>query len=101
MVKLLFPSDRVFIMMEARDLSVEEENRRIRRFRMLVDLTSNVICQDPSLKHREARKMVFDLRRVASNWFPGKEGTFDMVLWPRFDRALKERYGVGMDLSVH
>lgn len=78
-----------------------EENLKIRRFRMLVDLTRNVIYQDRSLGHPEARQMVLDLRRVAGTMFPGKEGTFDLILWPRFDRVLKERFGAGMDSSVH
>jgi len=88
-------------MREERELLIEEENKRIRRFRLLVDLTKNILYQDASLKHPEACNMVNDLRRVASVLFPGKESTFDLVLWPRFDRVLRERFGEGLDSSVH
>ena len=80
---------------------VEEENRRIRRFRFLVDLTSAVLHQDATLSLVEARRMVVDLRSVAGELFPGKEGTFDLVIWPRLDRVVKERFGVGLDERVH
>jgi len=88
-------------MCEEKEALIAEENQRIRRFRVLVDLTRSVIYQDTSLTHSDARRMVIDLRRVASNLFPGKEGTFDLVLWPRFDRVLRERFGEGLDSSVH
>ncbi len=88
-------------MQQRTELLVEEENRRIRRFRFLVDITINVIYQDASLEHSEAREMVDNLRRVASILFPGKETTFDLVLWPRFDRVVRERFGIGLDMSVH
>jgi hypothetical protein len=88
-------------MCEEKEALIAEENQRIRRFRVLVDLTRSVIYQDRSLTHSDARRMVIDLRRVASNLFPGKEGTFDLVLWPRFDRVLRERFGEGLDSSVH
>jgi len=88
-------------MLDGKELLVEEENKRIRRFRFLVDLTRSVIYQDASLKHADASQMVNDLRRVASILFPGKESTFDLVLWPRFDRVLRERFGEGLDSSVH
>ena len=88
-------------MSSRREDLIQEENRRIRRLRVLVDLTRNVIYQDASLGHSDARQMVIDLRKVASSLFPGKEHTFDLVLWPRFDRILKERFGKGMDSTVH
>ena len=86
---------------KARERLVEEENRRIRRFRLLVDLTIAVLHQDSTLSLVEARRMVVDLRSVAGKLFPGKEGTFDLVIWPRMDRVVKERFGVGLDERVH
>ena len=88
-------------MPDGSELQVEEENRRIRYFRVLSDLTRNVISQDPSLNHSDARRMVNDLRQVASNLFPGKESTFDLIIWPRFDRVVRERFGRGLDSQVH
>jgi len=88
-------------MSEAKDRLIEEENQRIRRFRILVDLTRSVIYQDASLSRTEASKMVDDLSRVASTLFPGKEGTFELVLRPRFDRVLRERFGEDSESSIH
>ena len=80
---------------------LEEENRRIRHFRFLVDLTIGVIYQDTALKLADARKMVDDLRKVAAVLFPEKEGTFDLILWPRFNRVVRERFGRGLTVRVH
>ena len=91
----------VSFMLEGKELLVEDENKRIRHFRFLVDLTQSVIYQDVSLKRIEASQMVNNLRRVASILFPGKESTFDLVLQPRFDRVIRERFGDGLDPGVH
>lgn len=80
---------------------LEEEDRRIRHFRFLVDLTIGVIYQDPSLNLAHARQLVDDLRNVAAVLFPERVGTFDLVLWPRFDRVARERYGRGLASRVH
>jgi hypothetical protein len=41
----------------------------------------------------EAREAVFELRRAATNMFPGKGGVFDLVIAPRLDRVIMERFG--------
>lgn len=82
------------------DLLVEE-NRRIRTFRLLVDLTIGEIYQDPSMKLEDARKRVEELRSLAGSMFPDKKGTFDLVLWPRFDRVVRERFGKGLASAIH
>jgi hypothetical protein len=88
-------------MLEGKDRLIEEENEKIRRFRVLVDLTRSVIYQDTSLELAEAIQMVSNLRRVASVLFPGKEGTFDLILQPRFDRVLRERFGEEIKTAIH
>ena len=87
-------------MAESFERQLDDENRRIRQFRILVDLTSAVLHQDSELNLAEARRMVSDLRKVAGRLFPGKEGTFDLVIWPRLDRVVKERFGVGLDVRA-
>ena len=81
--------------------AVEEENRKMRKLRWIVDLTIGVLYQDPHLSVAEARHMVENVRRAALNLFPGKEATFDIVLRPRFERVLKERWGKGLDSRIH
>ena len=93
--------DKVRIMLEAKRCLIEEENERMRRFRLLVDLTRSVIYQDASLGPAEASLMVKNLRHVASVLFPGKENVFDLVLQPRFDRILRERFGEDLNSRIH
>jgi hypothetical protein len=80
---------------------LEEENRKIKQLRVMVDLTKNTLYQDPSLNLTEAREMVFNLRKAATKLFPGKEGTFDLILLPRFERIVRERWGEGLDPVVN
>ena len=80
---------------------IEEEKKKMRRLRFLVDLTTGVLYQDSSLSLTESRQMVENLRRAVLHMFPDKEETFDLVLLPRFDRILKERWGQGFDPTIH
>ncbi|HLV01432.1 MAG TPA: hypothetical protein VKZ59_09205 [Acidobacteriota bacterium] len=80
---------------------VEEEKKKMRRLRFLVDLTTGVLYQDSSLSLSESRQMVENLRRAVLHMFPDKGGTFDLVLLPRFDRILRERWGQGVDPIIH
>lgn len=75
---------------------IEEEERRIRWLRVQVDLTRAILYQDPELDLETAREMVVALRGRVLERFPGKEDTFDLVLLPRFERILRERWGGGL-----
>lgn len=72
--------------------AVEEERRRLRRMRLLVDMTCSLLYQldQPEL---DARRLVESTRRHVLELFPGKEKTFDLIYRPRFERILKERFG--------
>ena len=70
---------------------VNEENRRIRRLRMLTDLTISIIIQG-NLPFEQATGMVAGVREIALKMFPGKEEEFDLVLAPRFRRVMSEKY---------
>ncbi len=80
---------------------IEEEERRARRMRFLVDLTTSTLYQDSRMSLEEARQLVRQTRMAVLRLFPGKEGTFDLLLLPRFERILYERWGEGMDGMVH
>ena len=74
------------------DRKIQEENRKIRFLRFLVDLSIASIQQD-DLSPDEALKVVEDVKRAACNLFPGKEETFELIYRPRFLRVIHERFG--------
>ncbi len=69
--------------------AVEEEARRLRQLRMVVDLTCNVLMQG-RLSHEEAEDLVAAARRRALDLFPDKEATYELILAPRFARLVRE-----------
>jgi hypothetical protein len=71
---------------------IKQENRRIRALRILTDLTFQRLCVE-RMTIAEAREAVHELRRAATNMFPGKDGVFDLVIAPRLDRVIMERFG--------
>ena len=77
--------------MESQDTSaaVVEEQRRVRQLRAVVDLTTNVLAQG-RLTRAEANELVAATRRRVLELFPDKEGTFDLILAPRFARLIRE-----------
>lgn len=75
--------------MTAHAEAVAEEQRRLRRLRTVVDLTTAVLMQG-RLTPEEARELVTAARRRALELFPDKEGTYDLILAPRFERLLRE-----------
>ena len=71
---------------------IKKENRKIRALRILTDLTFQRLCVE-RMTIVEAREAVLELRSVATNMFPGKGGVFDLVIAPRLDRVIMERFG--------
>ena len=76
----------------AKTEDIKLENRRIRALRILTDLTFQRLCVE-RMTIDEAREAVHELRNVATNMFPGKGGVFDLVIAPRLDRVILERFG--------
>lgn len=76
-----------------RERLIADETRMIRRLRILADLTTALIAQDPSLTLEQGWRHVEALKTAAVAMFPGKEGVFDLVYLPRFSRLLAERFG--------
>lgn len=70
---------------------VEEENRRIRTLRLLVDFSLAYLAQTP-MPLEEAQAVVAGVKKQALRLFPGKEETFDLIYLPRFCRLLEEKY---------
>lgn len=78
--------------MKPTDEEIEEERRRIRYLRMLVDLTRIILYQG-NLSYEEALELVANTKEAALKLFPGKEETYNLIYRPRFERVLWEVYG--------
>jgi len=70
---------------------VEEENRRIRTLRLLVDFSLTYLAQT-KLSLEEAQAVVQGVKKQALRLFPDKEETFDLIYLPRFRRLLRDKY---------
>lgn len=71
--------------------AIREEQKRINRLRLLVNLTMSVIMQS-DLPLAEAQEMVEGLKKSAVSLFPGKDDTFELIYRPRFNRIIMEKY---------
>jgi len=78
--------------------SIEEENRKIRRLKMMVNLGLAVLRQE-RISRKEAEQIVESIRRSALNMFPGKEMTWEIVYAPRFRRTIEERWGKDREIE--
>jgi len=73
---------------------LQDEQRKLRRLQVMVNMVMSVIGQDLSLTIDEASEMVADTRRAALAMFPGKELAFDLLYKPRLQRLMRERYRI-------
>ncbi|MFQ5637492.1 MAG: hypothetical protein ACE5IR_05805 [bacterium] len=69
---------------------IEEEQRKIRRLRTIVDLTT-AILQQGNYSAAEAQALVAATKKSVVQLFPGAEEPFDLIYKPRFERIIKER----------
>ena len=67
------------------------EEKRLKRLRNIVDLTSAVIRQ-ADLTLGDAQRLVADVRERALELFPDKGEAFDLIYGSRFRRILAEKY---------
>jgi hypothetical protein len=70
---------------------LHDEERRLRQFRLAVDLTVSMIRRT-NVSFEEALRMVSATRRLALQLFPGQDATFDLIYETRFRRLLAERF---------
>ena len=73
---------------------LRDEQRKLRRLQIMVNMVMSVIGQDLSLTVDEASEMVADTRRAALAMFPGKELAFDLIYKPRLQRLMRERFRI-------
>ena len=68
------------------------ERRRLRRIRMIVELTLNLISSDMTVSHREARCLVDCARKAILELYPAFSSRYERVISPAFERILQERW---------
>ncbi len=68
---------------------IEDEQRRARRVRQIVDFTCAMIAQGHLPRH-DAEALVRAARDRILELFPGREQTYEIVCAPRFRRLLDE-----------
>jgi hypothetical protein len=73
----------------------QEEQRKLRRLQLLLNMTLSVFRQDPNLTLAQANAMIANCKAAALAMFPDKESTFDLLYAPRLRRAVDERFGRG------
>ena len=75
------------------------ERRRLRRIRMIVELTHNLISADMTVSYREARCLVQCARKAILDLHPHFEERFERVIRPHFERVLTQRWPTEVPLS--
>ena len=71
-----------------------EEQRKIRRLQMMMDMVMSVISQDGSLTVDQATELVADSKKAALAMFPDKELAYNIIYKPRLQRLMRERYRI-------
>ena len=70
---------------------IDEGPRRIRRLRIVVNLSLSLIAQG-DMPFSEAQQLVAAARQLAESLFPGKGEVFDLLYRPQFNRLINEIY---------
>lgn len=68
------------------------DRRSVRRVRMIVEITLNLISSDRTVSHREARCLVACARKAILDQFPAYQTRYDRVIQPQFERVLQRRW---------
>ena len=68
------------------------ERRRLRRIRMIVELTHNLISSDMTVSHREARCLVDCARKAIIQLYPAFTERYERIVRPHFERVLATRW---------
>ncbi len=77
---------------------IEEEEKKMKRLKFIVDLTQAILMQ-ANLSIEEAIEIVNQTKRAILNLFPDKESTYELIYAPRFRRIIAERFTIPGTLS--
>ncbi len=69
-----------------------DEQKRLRRLRLVVDLTASVLSQEPSLTPEKGLELITRAESAIEGLFPGSRRQFDLLVRPRLLRVLEERF---------
>ena len=72
--------------------AVEDEDRKVRRLQIMMNMVMSVISQDTDLTVEEASELVANSKRAALAMFPDKEFAYDIIYKPRLQRLMNERF---------
>jgi|SRR5205085_2347614 len=84
------PKSQIEIKTEVRSGFIER--RRLRRIRMIVELTHKLISSDMTVSHREAQCLVQCARKAILDLHPELEERYERVICPHFERVLAQRW---------
>jgi hypothetical protein len=70
---------------------IDEESRRVRRLRIVVNLSLSLIAQG-DLPFTEAQQIAAAARRLSEDLFPGKNHVYDLLYGPKFRHLINEVY---------
>lgn len=68
------------------------ERRRLRRIRMIVELTHNLISSDMTVSHREALCLVSCARKAILDLHPSFEERYERIVRPHFESVIAQRW---------
>ena len=74
------------------EIEQEEENRKIRRLQLMMNMVMSVLAQDQDLTLEQASEMIANAKAAALAMFPDKELAYNLIYRPRFQRLLNERF---------
>jgi|ERR1700682_164134 len=68
------------------------ERRRLRRIRMIVELTHNLISSDLTVSHREALCLINCARKAILDLHPSFEERYERIVRPHFEAVVAQRW---------
>ncbi|MGH9441548.1 MAG: hypothetical protein ACRD16_04685 [Thermoanaerobaculia bacterium] len=72
--------------------ALRDEQKRLRRLRLVVDLTASVLSQETTLTLEEAWTLILRAESAVTALFPGSHRQFDLLIRPRLARIVDERF---------
>lgn len=72
--------------------ALQEEEKKLRLLKFIVDLNQAILMQQTDLTLREAFQIMRDARTAAHNLFPDKDNVYDLIYAPRFKRIIRDRF---------
>jgi hypothetical protein len=80
--------------------ALQEEERRLRMLRFIVDVNQAILMQQTEMTLRESFDILEKTRQAARSLFPGKEEVFELIYTPRFMRIIRDRFLINGGLSA-